>query len=351
MNSVNMDTVENTSRINWLAKRKILSADSHQENTERMADRWSCVKEQDNLAGCPFQRLLCHVLVLPGPFHRLPLVALHTNKIKRQASAYKLVEILGMFIWAHIRFQKFLEISKPMCVNPCKMQPKFLAAQRQWVGAKFSPTWKVRRDVDQHIRWDVAPLGKWVRREVPHARSSSYSLARLVSARHDARVPRFVELSLRVELIFLLHRKTKRLTESLSDASQLAGSWAAVTDSGEWCGRGPRCLGFLRCAAYINSCPATGAHIWNRSRVFATSRCLRCLGSLPHSERRRAPANGRAGLWNHSPLRSYTGEGELGFWKALCVTVQALHHGSSSLQVGRCSLPPSSSPSASIGLL
>jgi hypothetical protein len=40
------------------------------------------------------------------------------------------------------------------------MQPKFLVAQRQEVGAKFSPTWKVGRDVDQHIRWDVAPLGK-----------------------------------------------------------------------------------------------------------------------------------------------------------------------------------------------
>jgi hypothetical protein len=40
------------------------------------------------------------------------------------------------------------------------MQPKFLAAQRQEVGAKFSPTWKVGRDVDQYIRWGVAPLGK-----------------------------------------------------------------------------------------------------------------------------------------------------------------------------------------------
>jgi hypothetical protein len=68
------------------------------------------------------------------------------------------------------------------------MQPKFLAAQRQGVGAKFSPTWKVGRDVDQHIRWGVAPLGKRVRREVPHARSSSSSsLARLDSTRHDAR--------------------------------------------------------------------------------------------------------------------------------------------------------------------
>jgi hypothetical protein len=97
------------------------------------------------------------------------------------------VEILGLFIWAHNRFQKFLEISKPMCVSPCDMQPILLAAQRQEVGARFSPTWEVERDVDQHIRWSVAPLGKWVRREVPHARSSSSSLlARLISTQHDS---------------------------------------------------------------------------------------------------------------------------------------------------------------------
>jgi hypothetical protein len=71
-----------------------------------------------------------------------------------------IVEILGHFSLAHNRFQKFLEISKPMCVSPFEMQPKFLAAQRQEVGAKFSPTWEVRRDVDQHIRWGIAPLGK-----------------------------------------------------------------------------------------------------------------------------------------------------------------------------------------------
>jgi hypothetical protein len=89
---------------------------------------------------------------------------------------------------------------------------------------KFSPTWEVGRDVDQHIRWGIAPLGKWVRREVPHARSSSSSLARLVSTWHiTTRALRFAELSLGAELIFLLHRKTKRLTESLTDTSQLAG--------------------------------------------------------------------------------------------------------------------------------
>jgi hypothetical protein len=70
------------------------------------------------------------------------------------------VKILGLLVWAYTRFQKFLEISKPMCVSPCDMQPKFLAAQWQEVGAKFSSTWKVGRDVDQHIRWGVAPLGK-----------------------------------------------------------------------------------------------------------------------------------------------------------------------------------------------
>jgi hypothetical protein len=47
-----------------------------------------------------------------------------------------------------------------MCVSLFEMQPKFLAAQRQEVGAKFSPTWEVGRDVDQHIRWGVAPLAK-----------------------------------------------------------------------------------------------------------------------------------------------------------------------------------------------
>jgi hypothetical protein len=40
------------------------------------------------------------------------------------------------------------------------MQPNLLAAQRQGVGAKFSSTCKVGRDVDQHIRWGIAPLGK-----------------------------------------------------------------------------------------------------------------------------------------------------------------------------------------------
>jgi hypothetical protein len=94
------------------------------------------------------------------------------------------VEILSHFSLAHTRFQKFLKISKPMCVSPCDMQPMFLAAQKQGVGSKFSPTWKVGRDVDQHTRWGVAPLGKWVRREVPHVRSSSSSVStRLDSTR------------------------------------------------------------------------------------------------------------------------------------------------------------------------
>jgi hypothetical protein len=40
------------------------------------------------------------------------------------------------------------------------MQPRFLAAQIQEVGAKFSSIWKIGRDVDQYIRWDITPLGK-----------------------------------------------------------------------------------------------------------------------------------------------------------------------------------------------
>jgi hypothetical protein len=50
------------------------------------------------------------------------------------------VEILGLFLWAHIRFQKFLEISKHMCMSLFDMQPKLLAVQREEVGAKFMPT-------------------------------------------------------------------------------------------------------------------------------------------------------------------------------------------------------------------
>jgi hypothetical protein len=89
-----------------------------------------------------------------------PTVAFAVSMLLHVASIRYGVEILGHFSLAHIRFQKFLEISKLMYVSPCDMQPKLLAAQRQGVGAKFSPTWKVGRDVDQHIRWGVAPLGK-----------------------------------------------------------------------------------------------------------------------------------------------------------------------------------------------
>jgi hypothetical protein len=73
-------------------------------------------------------------------------------------------------------------------------------------------------EVDQHIRWGVAPLGNRVRREVSHARYSS-SLTLLDSTRHDARaaVCEIIELSLGAELIFLLH--TEHLIESLTNAS------------------------------------------------------------------------------------------------------------------------------------
>jgi hypothetical protein len=82
-----------------------------------------------------------------------------------------------------------------------------------------------------------------------------------------------------------------------------------------------------------------------------TSRYLHRHHSLLHLERRRALENGRAGLRNHSPLRSSTREGELGFWKSLRSTAQVLHHGSPSFQIGRCCLPPPTSLSTSIGLL
>jgi hypothetical protein len=165
-----------------------------------------------------------------------------------------------------------------MCVSPCDMQPKFLAVQRQEVGAKFSPTWKVERDVDQNITWGIAPLGKWVRREVPHA-LLLLLLARLDSARHDtsrrarrAAVCRIAELSLGAELIFLLHRKTERLTESLTDASQLAGSGRSrIMGCCNRLGRAtwtwPMLPRVSPLCAYINSCPATAAHTWNGSRV------------------------------------------------------------------------------------
>jgi hypothetical protein len=157
--------------------------------------------------------------------------------------------------------------------------------------------------------------------------------------------------------MFLLHRKTERLTESLTDASQLAGSGRSrIVGCCNRLGRATwawpmlsRVSPLRRLYKFLPGYRRT--HPENRSRIFATSCCLRRLRSLLHPERRRAPANGRAGLRNHSPLRSYTGEGELGFWEALCATARVLHHGSSSFQVGRCSLPPSSSPSASTSLL
>jgi hypothetical protein len=73
------------------------------------------------------------------------------SKVIEEAISQPNVEILGLFLCAHIRFHKFLEISKPMCVNPCVMQLKLLAVQRQEVEAKFSPTWKIGRDINQHI--------------------------------------------------------------------------------------------------------------------------------------------------------------------------------------------------------
>jgi hypothetical protein len=81
------------------------------------------------------------------------------------------------------------------------------------------------------------------------------------------------------------------------------------------------------------------------------SRCLRRYRSLLHPEHRHAMANRRVGIWNHSPLWSCIREGELGFWEALRTTTQVQHHGSSSFQVGRCSIPQSLSPPTLTGLL
>jgi hypothetical protein len=46
-------------------------------------------------------------------------------------------------------------------------------------------------------------------------------------------------------------------------------------------------------------------------------------------------------------LQSCMGEDELDFWKALCASAPALHHGWSSVQVGRCWLLSSSTLSTS----
>jgi hypothetical protein len=115
--------------------------------------------------------------------------------------------------------------------------------------------------------------------------------SRLISTRHDtsrrARTPRFAELRLRAELIFLLHRKTECLTESLTDASQRVGSGRSRIlgccnrlGRATWAWPTLSRVSLLRARAYINSCPATAANILNRSRVFGTSRCLRRLCSL-----------------------------------------------------------------------
>jgi hypothetical protein len=128
---------------------------------------------------------------------------------------------------------------------------------------------------------------------------------------------RFAELSLGAEFTCLLHRKTECLTESLTDVSQLAGSGRSrIMDCCNRLGRAT----WASSARLYKLLPGYRRTHLKPILGFATSRCLRRLRSLLHPERRRAPANGRAGLWNHSLLRSCTGEGELGFWKALCAT-------------------------------
>ena len=44
------------------------------------------------------------------------------------------------------------------------------------------------------------------------------------------------------------------------------------------------------------------------------------------------------------PCDFASGEGESGFWVALCATAQGLHHGSFSIQVGCCGVPSSAPP-------
>ena len=113
---------------------------------------------------------------------------------------------------------------------------------------------------------------------------------------------------------FLLFRKNAVLT----DASQLvsSGRYRIVG----YCNRPERNvrtwtqptsypLGFPEPALYKVLHDLATEYTENQSRVLPPL-CLRRLRSLLHPERRRAPANGRAGLRNHSPLRSCTGEGE-----------------------------------------
>jgi hypothetical protein len=95
---------------------------------------------------------------------------------------------------------------------------------------------------------------------------------------------------------------------------------------------------------YIISCPTTAEIHPIDELGFSTSFFLHGHRSLLHTARRRAPANRRAGLQNHSPLRSCTREGELGFWEALYTTAQPLHHGPYSVHERWC-LPSSSTPS------
>jgi hypothetical protein len=88
----------------------------------------------------------------------------------------------------------------------------------------------------------------------------------------------------------LLHKKTERLTESLTDASQLSGlgrsriapgSWAAVTDSGVRCGRGPRCLGFSSARLYKLLPGYHRTHPKNQSRVLPS--LAACAASVVYS--------------------------------------------------------------------
>jgi hypothetical protein len=70
----------------------------------------------------------------------------HRSLLQNVYGYTSIVEILGLFLLAHIRFQKLLKILKLMCVSPCNMQPKLLAAQRQEVEAKCNiPAFRTKR--------------------------------------------------------------------------------------------------------------------------------------------------------------------------------------------------------------
>jgi hypothetical protein len=130
-----------------------------------------------------------------------------------------------------------------------------------------------------------------------HARTAPHRTARLVTTRRGLRESR------RAELYFCSPGKTV-----WTDASQLVSSGRSRIVG--YCNRPKTCatwtwptvyvLGFPE-PHYILSCIACAVTYPNQSR-FCHSRALRRHRSLLHPVRRRAPANGTAGLRNRSSL-------------------------------------------------